>query len=169
MIAIQADDRAVLYALRQISGRLGDTAPGLKAIGETLTESTKHRFDTSTGPDGERWAPNTETTILRYLGVYKGSFSKTGRITAKGADRAMSKKPLIGETKSLSSTISWLLEGNAVLIGSPMIYAGVQQFGADAHEFGDAPWGDIPAREFLGVSDEDRREILDVFSDYLLP
>lgn len=169
MITISADDRTVIAALRQIAGRLGDVAPGLKAIGETLTESTKRRFDTGTGPDGAQWAPNSPVTILKYLGAYKGSFTKTGRISAKGADRAISKRPLIGETRSLSSTINWTLDGNAVLIGSPMIYAAAQQFGADAHEFGAAPWGSIPPRPFLGVSEEDRRDILDVFSDYLLP
>lgn len=171
MLRIEADDRNVLAALNDLSGKIGDLSQVLSDIGETLIESTKRRFDSSTGPDGEAWAPNTQTTILQYLGAYKSSFSrKTGLISAKGAERAMNKKPLIGETRSLMSTINWQLDGpNKLFVGSPMIYAGVQQFGASAHKFGAAPWGDIPARPFLGISEEDRRDILDVITDYLMP
>lgn len=169
MLNYSLDDRNALEALRQIASRLGSPAPVLSAIGETLTESTKHRFDTSTGPDGERWAPNTETTILQYLGAYKGSYTKSGRMSAKGSERVLAKKPLIGETRSLSSTITWQLDGKSVLIGSPMVQAAVQQFGAKAHEFGPAPWGDIPARPYLGVSISDERDIFNLLGDFLLP
>lgn len=169
MLTIQADDRSIIAALRQIAGRLGDVGPGLKAIGETLSESTKRRFETSTGPDGEKWSSNSPVTIMQYLGAYKNSFTKAGRLSSKGADRVMAKRPLIGETRSLFSTITWTISGSSVLIGSPMIYAGVQQFGANAHAFGSSPWGDIPARPFLGVSDDDEHDILDLMSKFLLP
>lgn len=169
MLTIEVNDRLVLNALQQVAGRLGDTTPALKAIGETLAESTRERFDSSAGPDGQPWAPNTQTTILRYLGIYKSSYTKSGRLSAKGAERVMAKKPLIGETRSLSSTISWQVIGESVEIGSPMVYAAVQQFGAKAKEFGRAPWGDIPPRPFLGVSEADQRDILAMIYDFLLP
>lgn len=55
-----------------------------------------------------------------------------------------------------------------------MIYAGSQQFGAAKGSFGNTkrgspiPWGDIPAREFLGLSDEDRHEVSGIVTDYFL-
>jgi hypothetical protein len=49
-------------------------------IGETLMELTKVRFQTSTAPDGGRWAPNAQTTLLSYLSG-KGAFSKTGVVS----------------------------------------------------------------------------------------
>ena len=61
-----------------------------------------------------------------------------------------------------------------VLTGSPLVYAGTQQFGAEEGSFGSAsggrpiPWGDIPAREFLGLSDADGDEIEVILRDYLL-
>lgn len=169
MLRIDADDRLVIDALRQIAGRIGNLSPALQDIGLTLAESTTRRFDTSTGPDGQRWAANSQTTILQYLGVYNGSYSKqTGKISAKGSERAATKRPLIGETRSLSSTIAWQMVGKtSVEVGSHLIYAGVQQFGANKRAFGDAPWGDIPARPFLGVSEADRQDILDILSDYM--
>jgi len=67
-----------------------------------------------------------------------------------------------------------------VRIGSPMIYAGVRQYGAKRGEFGmgvfktrngvfPIPWGDIPARPFLGFSDTDQAAILETMRAYLKP
>lgn len=170
MIKIEVSDQQVNQALIRLFRSAHKPRPVLEQIGEFLVDSTKRRFSNSIGPDGQRWAPNTETTILRYLGVYKGSISRrNGKMTKKGAERAGSKRPLIGETGSLSSQISYQVDGEGTLyIGSSMIYAAVQQFGAKKREFqGKAPWGDIPARPFLGVSDQDRSNILDTLSDYL--
>lgn len=173
---ITLDDRELQNALHRLSKTGENPRPFLKAIGETLAASTKRRFETSSAPDGRPWAPNTETTYLSHLGAYKNSFSKrTGKITQKGIERAIAKKPLIGETRSLSSTIIWQLESNdTVAIGSPMEYASTQQFGAKKGEFGNTkrgapiPWGDISARPFLGVSEEDRRDIQKIVANNLI-
>jgi phage virion morphogenesis protein len=128
-----------------------------------LIETTKQRFETSTSPDGQRWAPNTETTFLRLLGKYKNTTLKDGRINASGARRLAGKKPLIGETRALSTTINYRAGSDFLEIGSPMAYAGVHQFGAKARSFtgGKTPWGDVPARPFLGLSTEDQATIVD--------
>lgn len=170
MITIDITDSGVLNALNRLANAGTSLHPALREIGGFLVDSTRQRFATSTAPDGTRWSPNTETTILMYLGRYKGSFSKRGgRLTKKGADRASGKRPLIGETGDLSRQISYKIEGNDTLyIGSSMIYAATQQFGAMRREFqGKAPWGDIPARPFLGLSDSDRSTILDIIGDFL--
>lgn len=170
MIEVEMNDREVADALARLSKVSGSLEPALRQIGEYLVDSTKQRFSTSTAPDGTRWAANTETTILRYLGRYSGSYGKkTGKITKKGAERAMGKRPLIGETGSLSRQIAYRLDGGDTLyIGSTMIYAAAQQFGAKRREFqGKAPWGDIPARPFLGLSGSDRATIIDIIGDFL--
>lgn len=169
MIKINVDDREVLAALDQLLTKTAHLKPLMQDIGEFLSETTKRRFDTSTAPDGSRWAPNSEVTILKYLGVYKGSYTKAGNLSKKGAQRLGGKRPLIGETRSLMSRINYRAENDSVVIGSPMIYAAVQQFGAKRREFGRAPWGDIPARPFLGISVDDRSSILDLISEYLDP
>jgi phage virion morphogenesis protein len=166
-IRIDIDDAGVLAALEQLRARAADLKPALADIGELLAESTKRRFGASTGPDGRRWAQNSQVTILQYLGRYKGSYTKKGALSSKGAARSASKKPLIGETRSLSTQIYYRLTGDGVEVGSPMIYAAVQQFGARAKAFGRAPWGDIPARPFLGLSEQDRADLLDLLADYL--
>ena len=166
MIAITIDDREVLAALGRLRVRVGNMKPAMEEIGEHLTETTKRRFETSTAPDGSSWASNAQATILAHLGIHKGNFTKSGKISAKGAGRAMSKRPLIGESRSLMSTIHYNAGSQSVEIGSPMKYAAMQQFGGSKASFPHL-WGDIPARPFLGFSDDDQRSIIELISRYL--
>ena len=173
-IAVTVDDREVLHALTELAQRMGTPGPALKLIGEVLVESTKQRFKASRAPDGSPWAPNTETTLERHLSLFAGSRTKTGKRSAKGARRAAAKKPLIGETKALSTTITLQVIGDTLYVGSPQEYAGTQQFGAKRGQYGKTrrgapiPWGDIPARPFLGLSDDDRTEVLAVLREHLI-
>jgi phage virion morphogenesis protein len=169
MIKVEVVDQGVIQALTRLANATHHLPTVLDQIGDMLIYSTKQRFATSTGPDGQRWASNSQVTILRYLGKYKGSYGKkTGKLTKTGAGRVMGKRPLIGETGDLSRQIAKSVDGNTLYIGSTMLYAAAQQFGAKNHQFqGRAPWGDIPARPFLGLSDQDRTNILDTISDYL--
>lgn len=153
MITIQIDNRAVLDALAAFQAKTADLTPAMQDIGEYLLKVTRERFQTSTGPDGEIWDKNAEVTLSHKKGT----------------------KPLIGESRSLSTQIYYQVGRNQVMVGSPLIYSAVQQFGAHKGQFGATrrgspiPWGDIPARPYLGISVDDEREILDIVSDYLLP
>lgn len=169
MIRLQWDSAEAERMFQRLADAALDQRPLMQDLGEFLSETTKRRFDTSTAPDGSRWAPNSRTTYERFLDQYKGSFSKSGRISAGGAGRASGKKPLVGETRSLATTINYRAGSDFVEIGSPMIYAGVQQFGAKARSFtgGKAPWGDIPARPFLGLSDTDNAGIVEAIRGFL--
>ena len=167
MIKIEVSDQGVNQALTRLANTTQHLPTVLDLIGDMLVDSTRQRFATSTGPDGQRWAPNSQVTILRYLSKYKGSYGKkTGKLTKTGAGRAMSKRPLIGESGDLSRQIYSKIDGNTLYIGSTMIYSAMQQFGGKKSQY-PSLWGDIPARPFLGLSDQDRNNILDTISDYL--
>jgi len=145
MIEIHIDDRDVLTALQDLQRAAGDLRPALAEIGETLIESTKQRFSSKTGPDGQAWPANSPVTIER-----------------KGRDQ-----PLIGETGSLMDAIHYnVISHDTLAVGSPMAYAAMQQFGGTKAEFPHL-WGDIPARPFLGVSDNDQAEMLDILREHL--
>lgn len=174
MIKIEVSDKGVNQALTRLANTTQHLPTVLDLIGEMLVNSTKQRFATSIGPDGQRWASNSQVTILRYLGRYKSSYSKkTKKITQQGAQRAGGKRPLIGESRDLSRQIYRKVDGNTLYVGSTMIYAAAHQFGmkrgyAGANRRGSPiPWADIPARPFLGLSDNDLYDILDTISDYL--
>ncbi|ARU30893.1 hypothetical protein CAP31_03835 [Sulfuriferula sp. AH1] len=167
MIETKWNDADVLAALERLAQATAQPRPALLAIGESQVESTKKRFETSTAPDGSRWAPNSEATYLGMVNAFgKGNFGKNGRINARGATRVAGKKPLIGETRMLSTQIFYEVDHDSVRWGSPMVQAAMQHFGGTKSKFPNL-WGDIPARPFLGVSESDAVMIVDTVSDYL--
>lgn len=158
MITIELADREVLDYLQQLQLRVGDMTPALQEIGEYMIQSTRERFATGIDPDGTPWAENKPTTLARKKGT----------------------QPLIGETKRLSTEFSYFIGNNELTFGSPLEYAAIQQFGARRGEFGQGkyetregsfpiPWGDIPARRFIGIGDQDKVGILDIVHGYLTP
>ncbi len=173
MITITVNDAQVQAALARLQQRTSNLAPVMQDIGEYMVEATKQRFAQSKAPDGTPWAPNKPSTLARYLGKYGGSYKKDGTLSKKGAARAGSKKPLMGESGTLSSAIYSKPGATSVVIGSAQVYSAVQQFGAKQGAFGrnkrnaPLPWGDIPARPFMGVNDADARNIVATVGDYL--
>lgn len=168
-----------LSELTSLRSRMADKASLLQEIGEELVDSTKRRFETSTAPDGSKWAENKPSTVMLFLYEKAGRNKHTnqqnpihgrnGNLYKRFSTAASGKRPLVGATGALQSGINWQIDGDSVLIGSPMEYAATQQFGAPARSLGgNAPWGDIPAREFLGLSDDDYERIAEIFSTQLL-
>lgn len=153
-ILIDYDDREVIRMLQRLIDAGINPRPALLGIGLDLKESTKRRFESESGPDGVPWARNSELTKSR-----------------KG-DRD---QPLTGETGTLMDEINAQLSGDDTMeVGSPTEYAATQQFGAKQGQFGRSernspiPWGDIPAREFIGVSAEDEEKIIEEINKFLL-
>lgn len=163
-IRVEFDDSNVVAALDRVIAAGGDLEPVLRSIGEELVESTIGRFGSEVAPDGSRWAPNSQATIERYLAKH----SRGGRGSAVGR-----KKVLRDEGFLADDSISYLVTGNELLIGSDRIQAATMQIGANKGEFGrdsrnrPIPWGAIPARPFLGLSDADEAAILDIVDEYL--
>jgi phage virion morphogenesis protein len=161
-VTLAAEQADALF--KELIARGTNLTPLMQDLGEYLTETTKQRFQTSTAPDGQKWKPNAQATYLAYLGAFKGSFGKTGKITKGGAGRAMGKKPLIGETRRLSSEIYYQADRQSVEIGSGLVYSAIHQFGGQA---GRGLSVKIPARPFLGISSSDEAAITDMAGAYL--
>lgn len=181
MLTLEITGPSPLDSLQPFIDRNRDYKPVLAEIGEDLMASTKSRFVTSTAPDGTAWQANSAVTMARYSSMFGSSLrKKDGSLNKKGEAKSAGKKPLIGESKSLSTTINYQLQSvDSVSIGSPMIYAATQQFGAKSGEFGfgiyqtrvgsfPLPWGDIPARPYLGASDADKTNIAELLRSYLV-
>lgn len=148
MITIKIDDDNVLAAFNRLI-QLGEgLAAPLAAIGEKVTEFTKTRFEQSADPYGTPWVSNSDTTLRKMLHGSSKNFTQKGALSKKGAARLAGKKPLIGESKSLSNQFNFTVIGDSVVISSTMVYAAMQQFGGTKAEFPNL-WGDIPARPFF--------------------
>lgn len=148
---IEFNDDAVTAALAGLTAALGNMPETMGDIGQQMMESTKKRFLAGTDPEGTPWAPNSPVTLAR----------------------KKDPRPLFGESGRLHSQIFFETDQDSVTWGSPAIQAAVMQFGAAQGAFGRTsrggpiPWGNIPARPFLGVSEEDRADILDIISEAL--
>jgi len=168
MISIEVTDTGVQAALKALAQRLTNMQPVMQSIGEDIVSRTKERFNTSTGPDGQRWAPNARATIEAFVNS-KGGYGKKG-INKKGRDLAIGKKPLIGETGDLRRQFHVAATSSSVTIGNSAIYAAIQQFGGQA---GRGKKVTIPARPFLPVKSDgelyaaDRALIMDALNAYL--
>ncbi len=149
---ITVNSSAVSVLLNQLQQQVGNVSPVLMAIGEDMVERTKQRFATATGPDGVRWRPNTQVTIIRYLQQHGGFSKKTGKILAKGQKLAIGKRPLQGLSGSLANQIYSAVTGNGddLVVSSTMRYAAMQQFGGTRSQFPNL-WGNIPARPFFPI------------------
>lgn len=146
------DDERALSALARLEGRAGALRPLMQDLSELLVTSTKERFPRGVDPEGVPWAPNAPSTIAR-----------------KGSAR-----PLIGESRRLGNEIFGIVDDRSVSVGSALIYAAVMQDGARKGEFGRTrrkapiPWADIPARQFVGLSADDQRNIGETVQEFLL-
>ncbi|WP_276681276.1 phage virion morphogenesis protein [Thalassolituus oleivorans] len=156
-LSIEINDASVRSAIQAVYDALGNVDPMLKEIGEVLIDSTKDRFNTETSPDGTKWEANSTVTLLNYAGRFK----------TKQVARIRNKKAGTGETKQLRTQIFYNVSNGELELGSPMIYAGTFHYGAKKGQYGKrTPWGDIPSREFLGLSEDDRESILAIAASY---
>ncbi len=171
MITVKFADKQVLSTFQRIEERGLHLSPLFKNIGEYLVNSSQDHFRTSTAPDGSKWAPNAQSTYLAILG--KSHSGKSGKLNVRGVNRILSKRPLI-LTGDLMNDIHYQLVADGLEVGTNKIYAATQQFGAKKGEFGimpkknhEIPFGNIPAREFLGISNQDEGAILFMAIEHL--
>lgn len=168
MVTIEVADSGVQAALDALAQRIGNMEPVLQAIGEDIMARAKQRFETSTGPDGQRWAPNARATIEAFI-AKRGGFGKRG-INKKGRDLAMGKRPLIGESGDLRRNFHVRADEVSVTVAHSAIYAAIQQFGGQA---GKGRRATIPARPFLPVQSSgelypaERSQILEAINAWL--
>lgn len=158
MITITLDDAAATAALGRLVARLGDASPAMAEVAEVLAEGTQARFRTGTDPSGSPWAPRSPATLAAYARARPPKRPGEHPLTLTGQLRA-SLRPEWGP--------DW------AGVGSSAIHGAVHQFGAPKGAFGTTargapiPWGDIPARPFLGLSEADRGAVLDTVAEWL--
>ena len=165
MIKIEFNDAEVQAALGNLSDALTDMSPVMNRIGMFLVASTEKRFDDTEAPDGSQWAPRSPVTLAIY--------AREKPPPTFG--------PVLHKSGTLRQSINHSYGPDEVTVGTNVFYAQVQQLGAvkgslGAYWFtsekgkqvdGSSPWGNIPARPFIGVSDSDRVGILDIIAESL--
>jgi len=167
MFTFEITNTSAVEAFNRLIALNQDMSGPLMAIGEVVTEFTRQRFVDGTDPYGTPWAPESDTTLRGMLHDRSGAFTKKGKLSAKGGKLLAGKKPLIGESRSLSTQFHSTVIGNdSVVVSSSMRYAAMQHFGGSKSQFPHL-WGDIPARPIFpdpapGLPDELDQGVTDV-------
>lgn len=143
-------------ALKKLDAALANPSSLMSELGEYELDSTKGRFKTMTAPDGTPWAPLSS--------LYKES-------------KPRNRDKILTLNGYLRSQMRWQPDGqDALLVGSNLPYARIHQEGgvikpknAKALRIGGSfrSSATIPARRYLGLSKEDRREIVTRTMDWL--
>lgn len=171
---ITVQDNEVQAKLKALADRAENPAGVLAAIGEGIVERTKRRFETSKGPDGVPWKPNSVVTLALFsdrLSGQKSKVKKDGSLNAAGERALANKKPLIGESRDLSRQFFVQVGDMTLTVISTPIYAAIQQWGGQA---GRGHKVTIPAREFFPIHQDgtlypdDQAAIIDELNEYLL-
>lgn len=145
-INVQIEDKAVHQAFTRLITVMGDTTPIMSAIGSGLVGSTHRRFVSQKSPDGVAWEKlNPE---------YK---------------KAKRNSRILTESGRLRDSISHRAGRDQVTVGTNTPYAAVHQLGATikpksashlvfrlASGIVLAKSVTIPARPYLGISDDDQ-------------
>lgn len=151
-IKIEVQDAELQQGLQSLIETGLDLTPVMANIGEALLNSTRQRFSDQVSPEGEAWSPLSNVTK---------------------AQKKKNKDKILTEEGRLRRLLSVQVGKNYVEVGSTRIYAGTHQFGARRGAYGKnqkgtpIPWGDVPARPFLGVSDADKKTILEIIQKHL--
>ena len=143
MPALTFDDPRVIAYLERLAAAGFLNKAVFTAIGEELLLSTDARFDSQTDPDGRPWEP-----LNAKYAEWKRAFH--------GHDRILKLRGYLRDTLRYQAT------DVSVAIGSNRVYSSIHQFG------GQAGWehkATIPARPYLGVSDDDVAAILEIIED----
>lgn len=146
---IQFDDAAVRRALNGLIALGKDLSPAMKEIAGALESGVQDAFRREQDPaDGSAWPDLSEVT------------------KARREKRRKWPGPILRVTGDLARSIHSRHGRGHAVAGTGLEYAPTHQFGAAKGEFGTTgrgapiPWGDIPARPFLGVSAGTRGDIV---------
>jgi len=168
-ITVSIDDQEVQDLLDRIRKNLGDLRPAMKIIGSIVRASIIRNFEKGGRPN--KWAKHSETTKKRR--------GKDGKVLM-----------VQGLAGGLAASINYRADHESVTVGTNKVYGAVHQFGAEKGSFGEfvfnvrehlrkgrkvkahtrkakLPWGDIPARPFLMVQDEDWAEMREALNEYI--
>jgi phage virion morphogenesis protein len=179
------DDSTVQSFFQRMRERMQDASPAMRVVASIMRTSVVRNFEKQGRP---RWEPLSPVTLALRKRKKKGRKRKS-----KGSARKPKILRVQGFAGGLLGSISGEATANSAMVGTNKIYAAVHQFGAKKGEFGtvtitrkiatskrsggsriakpyqmQVPWGDIPARPFLVLQDEDKEEIRKTLNNFIL-
>jgi phage virion morphogenesis protein len=185
-IDLTPDVKAALATLRGMMRKVQQPGPMYRRIAGALLTSTLLRFRDGVSPEGLPWRPLSAVTIarrrkgsnriLRDSGVLRGSITQAhdDRSATIGTETDYApthqfgaKKGSFGTTEASVRAHSRRVKSRDTRDGRKVSSRGVTFVRAHKRKMV-IPWGDIPARPFLGVSADDLTEVKRIIEKSIL-
>ena len=181
-IVIKIDDAAVKEALNDLGRRMANPSPVMKIIGEYMIRSTEERFNRQgPAPDGTPWAPlkpgtlrrKKHSKILTESGALRGGIhyqllGRNGVRIGTGMNIPYAAIQQLGGTIDQAARTATLAFKNR---GGGFLSRKAASKRKTAVRVATASYGarkiTIPARAYLGISDQDSGVIVGMINDYL--
>ena len=139
-IALEGMDK-IQRELARLASRTSNLEPALRDMGEELLQSTDQHFEKGENAEGKQWKALKEQTLKRKLA---SSRSRTRTLEDSG---------------TLRDTIRHQTTADTLEVGTDRVYGATHQFGDKARN--------IPARPFLGLSEEDKQKLERIVAKHL--
>lgn len=136
-ISLNYQDSEIRERLIRLQAKSNDLSQPLNEIGQYLLASADKGFENELDPYGIPWLPNSPS-IKRYK-QSKGLILKVLQATGR-----------------MRASISYRVANNSVIVGTNVGYAYKHQVGEG-----------VPKREFLGISDRNKQDIISILDEYL--
>lgn len=133
-LALSLEADSAISGFERLAALGANPSHQLDLIGAALEDSTLERFETNIAPDGTPWKPSERATL------------QNGQTLVDSA--------------RLRDSIGYEVTGDELSLGTNVIYAAIHQGGGKA---GRNKSVELPARPFLGVSDQDQLSIDDIW------
>lgn len=140
---VDAADSVTRSMVRYLK-RVRDLSPVLEEIGASNLTETQHRFEQEQDPGGKPWEQLSETTLQYRLGAPPRILRDQGNL--------------------YDSLTYKVVPHREVRVGTNLRYARIHQLGGQA---GRGRRVKIPARPYLGLSEDGARELLAIVTDHL--
>ncbi len=148
---IDVDNAQVLQSLEKLAAANADFTPLMREVAGLLFDAVEENFAQQGRP---RWQPLKASTVAK-----RGS-----------------SQPILQVSGQLAASLSQDHDATSAVVGTNKEYAATHQFGAAKGSFAqkptksgasiNIPWGDIPARPFLALTEEDHAQLVELAIDY---
>lgn len=126
-------------AMIRLAAMFDDLTPLMDDLGAEIEDQTLERFETNIAPDGSPWLPSLRV------------------------QQAQGNAQTLVDKGHLRDSITRNSGPRMTQVGTNVVYAAIHQFGG---ETGRNKSVEMPARPYLGISDENERELIYIARDF---
>lgn len=144
-VEIRLDSKAVEKALLQVAQKCENMRPLMKNIAGIMADATEQNFENEGRPD--KWQELAKRTIKQR--------TKTKHYPGK----------ILQVEGRLALSVTTQYDNDSAVIGSNLAYARIHQLGGQA---GKNKSVEIPARPYLGLTNDEYNEIIDLSNNFIL-